>query len=599
MDKPSKKADKVRIAHVLKPTKSQARPKRLVFFHTETDQEVRQDGSVLHTLQSGMAKLVTPNTNDMLTVRDSLAFSDVGDLWDQIINWRWKKFPTYLVADRLVFHLAVCNGFRELASRDMVLKGFFTKGTVGIYRWRSDDHKIVGLDNGNFFADALKDIPTTESKIDRMIELWRTWVKFLDDNECGAFKITLASTSFNTWRHRHMKDRVHIHVHPKATALERSSYRGGRSECLWVGHREDGPFYYLDINNMYGHIMATSRLPCGLWNWHEHGDLFRLRYKLERYAVIARVGLVCNENWFPLLYKGHTAYPTGQFVTTLTTPELKLALERGWIQEVYEMSWYRQHKIFRDYALTLMDLRQHYDSEEQPGYSKITKLLVNSFYGKFGQRGMKQVIIGECSPNIIQRETVYDVIADKWFDQVYLAGHIYRETREGESFHSFPAIAAHVTAYARMYLMRLMKKVPKRHLFYVDTDGLIVDEVGKRALEAYIEPHEAGFLKVEAESPWLTINAPKDYSMQARVRLKGISPDATLLDTDIYQQTLWLKMNGLIQAGIKDGYMQTKVTKHISHHIYSGWVGSGGWVSPFHLKPDVLPVSSVRIESLR
>ena len=77
--------------------------------------------------------------------------------------------------------------------------------------------------------------------------------------------------------------------------------------------------------------------------------------------------------------------------------------------------------------------------------------------------------------------------------------------------------------------------------------------------------------------------------MKARVKLKGISPDATLLDTNIYEQTLWLKMGGLIQAGVNKGYMQTKVTKHISRTIYSGWVGPEGWVAPFHLEPDVLP----------
>ncbi|KKN02538.1 hypothetical protein LCGC14_1116680 [marine sediment metagenome] len=596
-------------AHELKATVGNRRPRRIMFFDTETNQERKGNGETHHTLRVGIAQFCTLDDSQGLDVRSSLIFHTPSEFVAYLEGVCKKKSTTYLVAHNLVFDLSVCGIFKELAILGWELTSWYSKGMVSIFRWKDGERRLIGLDNGNFFQGKLEkwgallgypklpisfehttdeDLTTyCQRDVEIMVRLWQLWLSFLDDHNCGSFKPTVASTAFNTWRHRFLTEKVHIHNEGKATDLERASFRGGRTECLWVGNRQDGPFYYLDVNNMYGWILSTCSFPAGLYSWSDTISLYKLAYKLERFACIARVTVEIDEPYFPLIIDTHTTYPTGTFMTTLTTPELKLCIDRGWLQAVHECTWYREAQIFGDYVDEFSDLRSKYERENNPGFAKICKLLVNGLYGKFGQRGLHQEIIGECEPSEVRREKVLDYETGKVWDQVWLAGRIWREWQEGESYHSFPAIAAHVTAYARLRLFDLVRRVAPGHVFYMDTDSLIVDAVGYQDLASEIKPGVLGALKVELESPFLEIHAPKDYAMLDRVKLKGIKATAVEIEPGVYKQTHWLKLAGLIRAGVTEGYITKEIVKHQSRIIHSGLVLPTGWVQSPHLQSQV------------
>jgi len=189
----------------------------------------------------------------------------------------------------------------------------------------------------------------------------------------------------------------------------------------------------------------------------------------------------------------------------------------------------------------------------------------------------------------MKRETVYDEEHSIIYDQVFLAGTIFKEYKTGEAFHSFPAIAAHVTAEARLYLFQLAQKIPTHSLFYMDTDSLLVDHQGFEALSQEMDPQKMGMLKVETQSPWMEINAPKDYKLEGRSKTKGIKLNAELLEDGSYRQTHWTKLNGLIRAGMTEGYMTRTVEKTQQRIIHSGRVGHFGWIAPLRLVLDPDP----------
>ncbi len=596
---------KERRAHTLQQTKGGRRPSQVIFFDTETKQIDQGEGRTLHKLKLGVAKFCRTRRERILHPESTLEFTRSSELWSWLDDRLRTKSTTYLVAHNLIFDLIVCDGLKELKLAGWELTSWYSKGMVSIFRWKQGDRRLIGLDNGNFFKGKLDywgDLlefpklevdPLTASDeelwpychrdVDIMRELWIVWLTFLDEHDCGSFKPTVSSTAFETWRHGYMKHTVHIHNVQKILNLERESYKGGRTECLWVGQRNNGPFYYLDVNNMYGWVLAEHEFPAGVYGSSDDPDLWKLAYRLERYAVIARVTVEVNEPWFPAIVDGHQCYPLGEFTTTLTTPELKLCIDRGWLRGVEFTSWYRSEPLFRDYVLAFHKLRGTYHGDHDRGFDKICKMLIHGLYGKFGQRGIDQAIIGECDPSIFKRESVYDEGLDEIYDQVYLAGHIYRERKVGESFHSFTAIAAHVTAYARLQLYELVARVPKGHIFYMDTDSLIVDSDGYNALEPLINPNQLGALKIELKSPWLEINAPKDYAMQDRLKRKGIRPDAIQDSEGKWIQTHWPKLSGIIWNELNDGYITTTVRKRQRRVIYSGSVGPGGWVDPHRI----------------
>ncbi len=247
------------------------------------------------------------------------------------------------------------------------------------------------------------------------------------------------------------------------------------------------------------------------------------------------------------------------------------------------MTWYKQAPLFAEYVPHFHDLRGSYLAQDNLGFATICKLLVNSLYGKFGQRGIQQKQIGTCDLTDITKEAVYSVGEDKYYWHIYLAGAIFKEWKEGESYHSFPAIAAHVTANARLYLSDLLFRIPKGHVFYLDTDSFIVDETGLSEISGLLHPTELGKLKVEHTSPWVVINAPKDYAMYRRVRLKGISPAAIRLSPARFRQEQLVRLAGMLKAGDVSAYLTRTVEKEQRRMIHSGIVAPDGWVRPFLL----------------
>ena len=599
---------------MLKPTKKVTRPRRVIFFATQTWQAQISDKKTRHTLRHGHAHFYRYKELDGLQPYRDITFWNEPDFWSWVDKQATKKTTTYLVSYNAVFDLTVTAAFERLAGLGWSLDGMYSKDAVSVFRWSNGGRKLIALSMTNFFNESLEKIaaslgqvPVTEdlelSQEERLIEeckgnvktlaaAWESWLAFLDEHNLGSFKWTAGSTAFSAWRHRFQSVNLHIHDDSSAIKLERDSYKGGRNECLFVGTRENDAFYYLDVNSMYGYILATKEFPGGIWGSNEGGSLYQLGYKLARYACIAKVTVGVTDNVFPMKYDQFSCYPLGEFTTTLTTPELKIALESGWIKEVHALAWYRKHKLFENYAQYFRSIREQFDAADNRVYSKIAKTMTNALYGKFGQYALKQKHVGTCDPKEFRREQIYDFGDQSYYDWVWLGGNIIKERHDGEGYNSFPAIAAHVTAYARIYLYWFMKQVPAGHLFYVDTDSMIVDQKGFDALKFYIDASAMGMLGIEKVSPWLMINAPKDYAMLGRSRKKGIPADAAQYKQDHFEFDLQPGLAGVIDGKMSGEYVTTRQTRRRLRGIFSGELGPDGWVRPF-VFGGLEPVGSV------
>lgn len=605
---------KQRRAHVLKPTVGRERPGNIIFFDTETRQQLQANGDTVHSLRLGYAVHYRRFKKRGYVQQDALTFANM-DTFISWVNSRCrKKSTTYLVAHNIVFDLSIVHAYTELARQGWKLQSFYSKATTSIFRWQDQERRLVGMDNMNLFQGKLErwgqifgypkgsvDFDNVSDHdllvycmrdVEIMVKSWLSWLQFLDDHDLGNFKITTAATSLSAWRHRFMGDRVHIHDIADALVLEREAYHGGRAECFWAGSRSDGPFYYVDVNNMYGYVLSRFEYPAGIWNVDSHADLSRLLRKLDKQAVVARVLIETSQPVFPVLRDNRTTYPVGQFVTTLTTPELILAISSGWLLDVYSMAWYRSAPLFRDYMLYCHDLRMKYRAEGNAGYEQIAKMLMNALYGKFGQSGFDQRRIGDTDPDKTWSQLVLDAQTGAVYRMFALGGGVYEERKTGESANSFPAIAAHVTAYARLYLWELMTLAGRSHVFYCDTDSMIVDQAGRDNISDLLDPHRMGFMKVEHTSSSLTIHAPKDYSMDDRVRVKGLSKSAEYLSENSVSQDQWQRLAGQIRAGSTDDFIVRRVRKNLARTIQSGVLTATGWIDPFVLQADPVKLAS-------
>jgi hypothetical protein len=601
--------------HTLDTTQGDARPTQAIFFDTETVPRTLSDRLTVQDMKLAVGWHCRTSAAGPLVVQDEIVTANKGDFFPWLDGRLRDKSTCYLVAHNIVFDLTVLGAWSTLPAMGWTLKSFYTKGITSLFRWTNGNRKLIGLDNTNLFPGKLAtwgdlvglpklsvnfgtvtddDLLTyCRRDVDIIRRCWLMWLDFLDENKCGSFKPTVGSTAFNTWRHSHLKEHIWIDNNPLALQLERESYKGGRTEVLYKGRREDGPYYYLDVNNMYGYILSRYEFPAALVGSAEVNDPHMLLRKLEKYNVIARVALDTTDNPYPYKYDGHTCYPVGHFDTTLTTPEIIHAIQAGWLRGVGAMSWYRAAPLFREFVLHWHGKRREYRQAGNKGFAEISKLLINSLYGKFGQSGFDQRVIGSISEDEIWSMSIINIDTQTVSRQIAIGGTLYEETRSGESYNSFVAIAAHVTAYARLYLHTLRTRAGVGNTFYMDTDSLLVNQRGADNLAGVMDPVQMGRLKVELSSPWVEINAPKDYGMYGRCRVKGVSSSAIPLGDDSYLQDQWVRMSGMIQRGNMEQYVIRKQVKHLLRRVYSGVVTESGWVEPFHLAESVLSRSPV------
>ncbi|GAI87037.1 unnamed protein product, partial [marine sediment metagenome] len=255
--------------------------------------------------------------------------------------------------------------------------------------------------------------------------------------------------------------------------------------------------------------------------------------------------------------------------------------------------------IFASFVDRFYTLRQEFASANVETYEHITKKLLNSLYGKFGQKAEVWEKIGD-APNEPDRvEDVYEVGVFRTKQIRYLLGEVFELTGYGECFNSFPAISAHVTAYGRMYLYELMKAAGSGNYFYCDTDSLIVNEAGLWNLENRIDKQRLGSLKVVSTTTKLVIRGLKDYSVGEKTIIKGIRKNAVRISDNLYSQDVWPSFKGVLRSGTADTYTIRKTLKQLSRNYTKGKVNPDGWIIPLEFDDcsvaTLLPFSAVTL----
>jgi len=286
---------------------------------------------------------------------------------------------------------------------------------------------------------------------------------------------------------------------------------------------------------------------------------------------------------FPLRAGSFNIYPVGTFQAVLSTPELNFALERCRVLKVGRVAIYERAAIFAAYASYFAELKEQYEQEGNGPFRAIAKKLSNSLYGKFGQTNIETDLSFDMPPLAPREAPYYDWRTKHWC-RIYKLGYQVVYERSGdESFNSFPAIPAHVTAYARMYLWSLIEQAGRENVFYCATDSLIVNEQGFLSLHDRIDDHKLGYLKVQNVAENLEIYGPNNVRLGDRLKSGGIRNNAVKLASGTYEQDMFLGLRGAIRVGNPDLVTVKKVRKRVYRRIRTGVVNSNRRIDPFRL----------------
>lgn len=590
--------------HCLKREKTLAIPRHLIFFDCETIQERLDNGETRQRLKLGWACYIRRAYGRNCTKYEWFYFDNPLAFWQFVYRHTERKRKLWLLARNLVFDFTMVAGWTYLRQAGFKLKFFHNEGCTSIISVKGRYGSIVFLDIMNWFVESLaetgKRIGRPKLKIDfetcsdeelstyckRDVEIeidnFERFIKFLEGNAISRLCYTRGSTAMAAYLLHHYNKRIYIHNNKEAINLERQAYRGGRCECFHLGELKDENYYFVDVNSLYPFVMHNNLYPNKYLQIPKIPKPDTLHQFLKDKSVIAEVLIDTDEPVYAVR-RERTIFPIGRFWTTLTTPELKYAFEHNHVVKINRAVIYEQADLFSSYVNRFYKLRQEFKSAGVAEYEELCKKMLNSLYGKFGQKADVWKKIGDC-PNEPDRVELLFRSGVCGVKQIrYLLGEIFELTGYEESYNSFPAIPAHVSAYGRMYLYELMKVAGEGNYFYCDTDSLIVNEVGLCNLQNRIDNVLLGGLKVVETVNSLTIRGLKDYSTPTKQVVKGIRKNAVTVAEGIYRQDLWPSFRGQLRTGQTDTYTVKKQTKILTRKYTKGTVEPNGSVLPLLL----------------
>ncbi|KKL57876.1 hypothetical protein LCGC14_2231010, partial [marine sediment metagenome] len=404
----------VKYAHKLTRNKAIQKPSRLIFTDTETLETKHTENTFYHRLKLGHAIFTNIRSNGKIEDKH-LYYETVEVFWDNVDAFCKQGTRTYLYAHNQHFDFSVLKGNTELNRLGWELKAFYINSSVFIMRFKKEKKTLYVLDSGNIVKLPLEDIGEVfnipKLKIDfrtatmeqlaiyckRDTEILQAFIlafrDFVIEHDLGNFRFTIASQSFTAYRHRFMNHDIFIHDNIDVINLERESYRGGINEAYFIGLLDKEIYRSLDVNSLYAYVMRKYKYPTKL-KWLVEGmTLDYLETLLKYYALTSKVLIKIDEPVFPFK-TAKVYYPTGEFITVLTTTALKYALERNWIVQVLDTAIYEQEYIFKDYVDFFYGLKRKYKKEGNFVYYMIVKFFLNGLTGKWGQRSQKYTELG-------------------------------------------------------------------------------------------------------------------------------------------------------------------------------------------------------------
>ena len=262
----------------------------------------------------------------------------------------------------------------------------------------------------------------------------------------GELKTTTAATALDLFRRKYLSTELPTYFEHEENI--RSSYFGGRCE-VFKKHLKGG--YYYDFNSLYPSVMADNCYPCGK---PYYIDNYKLSSSDVGFAYL-ETRIIDNVPLLPFRSNGMLIFPCGsirgiyslEFIKNLQQRKIPFKLSGAYL--------FDRMNIFKDYVNDLYFLRLE---NKNNVISEISKLMLNSLYGKFGQKIERKKFIFNPDFEKIINLKLYSSEHNIFYDDINLFLP-----------YILPAIASYVTTYGQLKLYQYLDS----DTYYCDTDSII------------------------------------------------------------------------------------------------------------------------------
>jgi hypothetical protein len=338
------------------------------------------------------------------------------------------------------------------------------------------------------------------------IGLYEVLEKFRQQKFIENPKLTIASQALDTFKNRFCRNEILQMPFQFEDDIRRNFYVGGRVE-MYKCYGENLNYY--DVNSLYPYAM-NQPMPCGEvkpTRTYKKGYIGFYHVKIKNMPQLYISPLVVKKHVTEEYNKNFYVNGEGQYCISSAMIEYLQSEFNCRIQIESGFYFMEQQNLLSEYVDYFYKMKNDNKGKDATLYY-LSKLFLNSLYGKFAQKRKKDVVTF-WNKNLKIFKTFYPDLS------------LVMVERFSQNKFILPALASYITELARIHHFKLMNVAPNK-MYYCDTDSLVSShnygkyvgtELGKLSYDGCFD--EGVFL------------SPKSYALQNEkkeiVKFKGFN----------------------------------------------------------------------------
>ena len=320
---------------------------------------------------------------------------------------------------------------------------------------------------------------------------------------------TLSSLAFGIYRTNYLNNAKIPLINGELYQTLTESYTGGSVDVYKPRPEQKVKVRRYDVNSLYPYVMKQYPMPVGYPTFFE-GDITLIEEKPFGFFEVDVRSPIIKIPLLQLRIKTksgiRTIAPIGNWTGWYFSEELNNAAKYGYSFTIKRGYLFDKGFIFKDYVSSFYNWKvESKIKNDNVGYL-ISKLLLNSLYGRFGMNPQMQnhVIVSEKeSLKIIRNYNVNEII-DLNNGTFFISYTILEEPSDQvKQQNNSVVISSAVTAYSRIFTSPFKND----QLLYFDTDSIDTTEI----LDPNLVGNKLGQWKLEHEFDDVVFLAPKVY----------------------------------------------------------------------------------------
>lgn len=307
---------------------------------------------------------------------------------------------------------------------------------------------------------------------------------------------TIPSLAFAIFRMHYLKENQIPLTTGKVFDFIKQSFTGGRTDM----YRPNGlnkDIYVYDVNSLYPFVMSEFKYPIAqIIQFEGDPTILDNKYWIGDVDVSIK-----NDMFIPPIQLHYnisgksggirTISPNGSFNCKLNSVEYN-SYKDYYNFKINSGYLFETDYIFTNYVNDLYKIRKSYSKEDPLNY--ISKLLMNSLYGRFAMRNIKNIFEFLNKNEFLELLEKSNIEIENYIDlnDSLFVNYIDNSELDNESKSSI-SIASAVTAYARSIMYNVIKDNID-HIYYSDTDSVYLD---RPLNDNLISSKELGKFKLE------------------------------------------------------------------------------------------------------